>query len=49
MQSLSYLWVATLVVWIGTIVYLMAIIRKQNRLDKEIQGLQKMLDEFHQS
>ena len=42
---MSFLFAAYMVIWIALFAYLMSLSKKQQRLDREIETLKKILDE----
>ena len=46
MNQLGYLWAVAGVVWLGTLVYVMTILRRQSRLAKELTALERRLAEW---
>ncbi len=45
-QHMEYLWAATAVVWLGTLCYVVFILRKYNRLSREIKALEARMEEL---
>jgi CcmD family protein len=43
---MEYLWAATGVVWLATLFYVLFILRKYNRLLREIQALEARIEEL---
>lgn len=48
LQQIGYLWAVTAVVWLGTILYVVGLVRRQQRLHKELQQLERTLAEVRQ-
>lgn len=46
--QLGYLWAAVTVVWLGTFLYIVSIWRRQQRLQRELEGLRKQVDRVQQ-
>lgn len=42
---MSFLFAAYMVIWIALFLYLLSLSKKQQRLDREIETLKKLLDE----
>ena len=42
---MSFLFTAYMIIWISLFAYLMSLARKQQRLDREIETLKKILDQ----
>ena len=42
---MSFLFTAYMIIWIALFAYLMSLARKQQRLDREIETLKKILDQ----
>ncbi|CAM3792492.1 CcmD family protein [Alicyclobacillus pomorum] len=45
-QHLGYLWAVTLIVWVGTLAYVMSILRRQARIQRELEAMQSRLDDL---
>jgi CcmD family protein len=45
-QHLGYLWAVTLIVWVSTLVYVMSILRRQARMDRELEALQSRVKDM---
>ncbi|ADG07312.1 CcmD family protein [Kyrpidia tusciae] len=45
MSNMQYLFLGTAVVWIGTLLYVVSLIRRQNHTLRMIEQLQKSLEE----
>jgi CcmD family protein len=43
---MGFLWCATAVVWGGTLVYMFRLVKKQERLERELAALEKMLEDI---
>ncbi|WP_083521055.1 CcmD family protein [Alicyclobacillus kakegawensis] len=43
-DSLIYLWAAVGVVWVGTLVYVLSLIRRQAQVRKQLEQLRRMLE-----
>jgi len=44
-HDMRFLWAVTAVVWLGTLFYVWSLIRRQNRLQRELDGLERTLKE----
>ncbi len=49
LQQIGYLWAVTAVVWLGTAFYVITLVRRQQRLQKELQQLEKTLADLSQT
>lgn len=49
LSQLGYLWGVAAVVWIGTFIYVIFLLRKQNQLQRELEGLQQTIEELRHS
>ncbi|WP_083486506.1 CcmD family protein [Alicyclobacillus ferrooxydans] len=50
MQQLGYLWGVTAVVWLGTALYIVSLMRRQHKLQQELQQVEKSLSDLrHQT
>jgi len=45
-HELGFLWAVTAVVWLGTLAYIVALLRRQNQLQRELDGLQRAMDDL---
>jgi CcmD family protein len=45
-QQLGYLWAAVAVVWLGTLLYVASLVRRQERLRRQIEQLRRTLEDF---
>ncbi|MCL6637965.1 MAG: CcmD family protein [Alicyclobacillus sp.] len=46
MQHLGYLWAAAAVVWGGTLLYTLSLVKRQARLEAELHALRQSLAEL---
>ncbi|MCL6600133.1 MAG: CcmD family protein [Alicyclobacillus macrosporangiidus] len=46
MQHLGYLWAVSAVVWGGTLIYVFTLLRRQNRLQAELERLKKAVEDW---
>lgn len=49
LAQLGYLWGVAAVVWIGTFAYILFLLRRQNQLQRELEGLQQTIEELRRS
>ena len=45
-QDMPFLWAVTAVVWIGMLLYVVALVRRQRRLQHELSALSKVLNDL---
>lgn len=46
LNQMGYLWAVTAVVWIGTLLYIVSLVRRQQRLQRELDQMEKMVAEL---
>lgn len=49
LAQLGYLWGVAAVVWLGTFVYILVLLRRQSQLQRELEGLQQTIEELRRS
>jgi CcmD family protein len=49
LQQIGFLWAVTGVVWLGTAFYTISLLKRQSRLQRELQQLEKTLDELQRN
>jgi len=46
LHELGYLWAVTAVVWLGTLAYIVVLLRRQNQLQRDLDGLQRSIEDL---
>lgn len=47
LQQMGYLWGVTAVVWIGTIAYVVHLVRRQHHLQRQLEELEKSVAQLN--
>lgn len=47
LNDMGFLWAVTAVVWLGMLAYAVVLMRRQRRLQQELESLRRALDQFN--